>query len=563
MHRILWTGVFVAAVAAALAAQVPASKHVYLVAEENHSYESIVGSSNMPYLNSLIEKGALATQFYADQHSSLPDYFWLTAGQAITENNETTATYDVDNLVRHILQLGLSYRAYAESLPYPGFTGLYSPPTPYLKRHVPLPYFSDMGNSPTQLQNLVSTAQMDADIKNGEEPNFAFITPDASDDIHNCPTTLAACEQRADTWLKTHIAPLLARPEFQPGGDGLLIVWTDEADLGTDNRCSATVTSGCGGRVVVTMYGPQVKQGYRSTVTYHHESLLRTMLMAMGTNANFPGASNAAVPMSDMFAPRPTVISVAAPLNGSTVLSPMQVSASASGPKPIVAMQVYVDNKLMQTVNANAVRAEIPLSTGPHYVVLQSWDSSGSYTKQPVNVTIAAPKPSIINVQSPLNNATVSTTMNVVASAAGPNRIVALQVYVDNVLKATVQSNTVNVNIPVTPGSHNVVLQSWDNQGKYFKQPLNVTAVQPQGITILAPAPGATVGSPVNVVARASAENPIVDTRIYVDNNAVYNSSSANVNTDLVLGAGSHYLVVQNWDSTGKVTKATEMVTVK
>jgi hypothetical protein len=47
-------------------AQVPRSQHVYIVAEENHSYEHLVGSASMPYLNSLLAKGTTATQFYAD-----------------------------------------------------------------------------------------------------------------------------------------------------------------------------------------------------------------------------------------------------------------------------------------------------------------------------------------------------------------------------------------------------------------------------------------------------------------------------------------------------------------
>ena len=36
-----------------LAAQVPKSNHVVIVLEENHSYSSVIGSSSMPYLNSL------------------------------------------------------------------------------------------------------------------------------------------------------------------------------------------------------------------------------------------------------------------------------------------------------------------------------------------------------------------------------------------------------------------------------------------------------------------------------------------------------------------------------
>ena len=55
-------------------AQVPRSKHVYIVAEENRSYEHIVGSASMPYLNSLINKGGLATQFYSNQQESVASH---------------------------------------------------------------------------------------------------------------------------------------------------------------------------------------------------------------------------------------------------------------------------------------------------------------------------------------------------------------------------------------------------------------------------------------------------------------------------------------------------------
>ena len=41
-------------------AQVPQSRHVWVVTEENHSYEHIVGSIYMPYLNSLLAKGGTA-----------------------------------------------------------------------------------------------------------------------------------------------------------------------------------------------------------------------------------------------------------------------------------------------------------------------------------------------------------------------------------------------------------------------------------------------------------------------------------------------------------------------
>ncbi len=369
--------------------QVPRSRHVYIVAEENRSYEEIVGSRNMPYLNSLLARGATATEFYANEHGSLENYFWVTAGQRITHDNSTTLTFNVDNIERHLLTNGMTFKSYAQSLPFAGFTGLFS--GAYLKRHAPLIYFTDMADS-SLIRNHDSTTVMAGDIANRTLPDFAFITPDGDHDMHNCAATPAPCLQTADTWLKENIGPLLASPPFQPGGDGLLIIWADEADLGTDNRCSATVPSGCGGRILVAMIGPQVKAGFKSVTTYHHQSVLRTMLEALGTTANFPGAAETAQDMAEFFKPsgaRPSgAVTVLAPTSGTVPGSPVHAVATASAENPITAMSIYVDNQLVHMVKANNVDTNVSMTTGTHSVVFQAWDSKGNVFKAPRTITV-------------------------------------------------------------------------------------------------------------------------------------------------------------------------------
>jgi phosphatidylinositol-3-phosphatase len=369
-------------------AQVPSSHHVYLVALENKSYEHLVGSSDMPYLNSLFKKGTLATQFYANQHNSITDYFLVSSGTVPTTNQNTTSTYDVNNLVRRLMSLGLTYKVYAQSLPYTGYAGVSS--GAYLKRHTALPYYTDMGNSSNEMQKLVSTSRLTTDTQNESLPNFGFITPDKYHDMHDCPNGLSACEQLADGFLKSYIAPILATPAFQAGGDGILIIWSDEADLTGDNRCSATVSSGCGGRVAVAMVGPKVKVGYRSTATYHHENLLKTVLMAMGTTSNFPGLSSKASPMSDFFsssAPSASGIVISSPANGSTVSSPVHVVAKSSQTK-ITATKVYVDGTSKYSTSGTSVDTYISIASGSHRITVKNWDSSGEITSSVVNITV-------------------------------------------------------------------------------------------------------------------------------------------------------------------------------
>ncbi len=371
-------------------AQVPRSKHVYIVAEENRSYEHIVGSASMPYLNSLINKGGLATQFYANQHGSLENYFWVTAGQKITDNNSTTAVFNVDNIERHLLTNGMTFKSYAQSLPYAGFTGLFS--GAYMKRHAPLPYFTDMANS-SLLMHHVSTTVMAQDIANGTLPNFAFITPDGDHDMHNCGTNLGACLWTADQWLKSNIGPLLATAPFQPGGDGVLIIWADEADLSTDNRCSATVLTGCGGHIVVAMIGPQIKAGFKSVTTYHHPSVLRTMLEALGTTANFPAAANTAPDMREFFKSNTGtasagLVQVSSPTSSIVTGPGVSLAASATASNPITFMRIYVDSVSVASASTSKIGATVSMSKATHSVVFQAWDGKGNVYKAARTITV-------------------------------------------------------------------------------------------------------------------------------------------------------------------------------
>ena len=373
-------------------AQVPRSNHVYIVAEENRSYERVVGSAAMPYLNSLLAKGAVATQFYSNEHGSLENYLILTSGQYLTHNNETLAVFNVDNIERHLLTNGMTFKSYAQSLPYAGYTGLYS--GAYMKRHAPLPYYTDMANS-SLIKNHVSSTELAKDIANGTLPNFGFITPDGNNDMHNCGADLNVCFATADNFLKNTIGPLLASAPFQPGGDGVLIIWADEADLGTDNRCSATVSTGCGGHILVAMIGPQVKAGYKSTTNYHHQSVLRTVLEAMGTTANFPAAANTAPDMREFFkgntgttGTTTGVVQVSAPTT-STVTGPsVSLAASATGPNPITFMRIYVDNVSVASASTSKIAATVSMSKAAHSVVYQAWDSNGNVYKTARTITV-------------------------------------------------------------------------------------------------------------------------------------------------------------------------------
>ncbi|MGA9768285.1 MAG: alkaline phosphatase family protein, partial [Blastocatellia bacterium] len=294
-------------------AVVPQLGHVFILVEENHSYSSVIGSSMMPYLNSLAARYGLAANYFANTHPSIGDYFWLTTGQVITNNSNFAGTVSEDNIVRQLVAAGKTWKSYAESLPAVGYTG--TDQYPYVKRHNPFAYFTDVINSPAQAGKLVPFSQFGTDLTNNQLPDYSFIIPNQYNNAHDCPQNLPSCTDAdklaaADNWLSTNIAPLIASPAFQQ--DGLLVIVFDES-IDAD-------TAGGGGQVAALVISPRAKPGYRSTTFYQHQSVLRMTAEALGLTS-FPGAAATAPNMLDLFdtstSPAPAISSIS-PNSGTT-----------------------------------------------------------------------------------------------------------------------------------------------------------------------------------------------------------------------------------------------------
>jgi phosphatidylinositol-3-phosphatase len=305
--------------------------HVVVVAFENHSYETVVGISSAPYFNSLIASYGLATNNYANGHDSLSQYWWMLDGTNAcggTCNGDPTNTVaTADSIIREVINSGQSWKQYTESLPFRGdlvetsSSGISFGGGTYYSRHSPAIFLSDVrqgvpgngNNSSTycsgepngydstkQACNVVNFADANngfiADLNAGRLPNFSLIIPNGCDDAHDCSFSTT------DSWMKTNIGALLNKSWFQPGGDGLLILWFDEGSLsgftaacGTtahaDNRSSSTSCSGGGGRTAVVVVAPDLKAAnYKSSVYYQHPSVTHTACNALGISTPSPAA---------------------------------------------------------------------------------------------------------------------------------------------------------------------------------------------------------------------------------------------------------------------------------
>ncbi|HEY7404582.1 MAG TPA: alkaline phosphatase family protein [Candidatus Angelobacter sp.] len=371
-----------------LHAQIPAASHVVIVLEENQSYSAVIGSPSMPYLNSLATQNGLATEYFANAHPSIGNYFMLTAGQLVTSNDSLNSTIDVDNIVRHLLTAGKTWKSYAESLPSVGYTG--GDRYPYVRHHNPLSYFSDVVNSSVQKLNLVPFSEFAADLANNRLPSYSFVTPNQNHNTHDCPTGPTGCTNAqklatADGWLKNNIGPLLNNVEFQQSG--LLVIVFDEG--------FSTDTAHGGGHVAAVVVGPKVKKGAKSTALYQHQNVLRTMLDALGVKS-YPGVAASSADMADLFgagasgvcAASGTGVTVCSPATRSTDASPVHFAAAAASSHPITAMRIYIDNVSKYTTNANSINTSIAVGSGTHSVAVQAWDSSGAVFKSSLTIHV-------------------------------------------------------------------------------------------------------------------------------------------------------------------------------
>ncbi len=527
-------------------AQIPQSKHIWIVTEENHSYEEVVGNSSMPYFNALARSYGLATQYYSVQHNSLSALMWLVAGQKVTDDGNPQGCFDVDNIVRRLIAQQSTWTAYEEDLPYPGFQGLSY--DNYVRRHNPLIDFMDSCTDKEEV-NSVPFTQLAKDIHDDSTPNYAYITPNLLDDAHN--GTL----QEADQWLSEHIPPILEGSAFQPGGDGLMFIVFDEGELdgSPDDRCAANIPTGCGGRIATLVIGPQVRPAFQSGVLYSHYNLLSTVCAAMEMQG-CPGAGQLALPMSDFF----NTVRIKTPFQNSSVASPVHIAADTNNDSNVFAMQIYVDGQLKYKANGNSLDTLLPISLGQHLVVAQSWDTAGGIHKRAINVTV---QQEAVVVTTPQPNAVVASPVAIVASGGGLHKVDTMQVYVDNALQYQVNGSTVNTQLTMSPGRHYVVAQAWSSGNTVAKTGFNVTVAKPS-VSIVSPQPNSHVYSPVPLLGTTTNPAQVYAVQAYIDNVLSYQYTGTGIQAAVAVPVGPHSIVLQSWDQNKGIYKTSENITV-
>jgi len=238
-------------------------RHVLVIVMENHTAAQIFGSPKTPYITRVARSCGRAVDYRAVTHPSLPNYLAMTAGSTggITTDCNACRT-NVPSIFRQLARRGRAWRGYAESMPSPC---LRADSGRYLMRHNPAVYFHHLRGTCRTSDLPMGTPAAGAlrhALRTNALPAYAFVTPDACHDMHDCPKSVG------DAWLQSWLPMILANTAYRNGR--MAVFLTFDEGIGTNQRVAT---------IVLSRY---VGAGTVSHAHFTHYSLLRTTENLLG-----------------------------------------------------------------------------------------------------------------------------------------------------------------------------------------------------------------------------------------------------------------------------------------
>ncbi len=230
---------------------------VFTIVFENKSRDTVMAQA--PFFAELARTYTEATDYRYAQHPSLPAYIMMTSGTTRGITDDTGRILDgTDNLGSQLTAAGIPWRAYGEGMPAPcsrSYRGRYMP------RHMPFVYYRDVLDNGCAEHVVPMEGNFAADLA-ADRYKYVWITPDACNDMHDCPVAVG------DAWLRGVMAQIMASPGYQRGG--VVFILFDEGE-GGDSQLGALIVS------------PLLKEpGQPFTATVGHASYLATVEDLLG-----------------------------------------------------------------------------------------------------------------------------------------------------------------------------------------------------------------------------------------------------------------------------------------
>jgi hypothetical protein len=199
-------------------------RKILVIMEENHSIQQIF-PSGMPYLWSLAQRYAYATDWSDVSHPSLPNYLAIFGGSDFNNPQDCApgpgCSYPGPSVFGQALARGETAKAYQESMPQPcdqGFVGTYD------VNHNPWAYFPSEAASCRAHDvpaGAPASGALASDVHGGALPTIGLLTPNLQHDGHD------GTPAQADAWLRTWMPVLMSGPDWRSGRLAIVVVFDE------------------------------------------------------------------------------------------------------------------------------------------------------------------------------------------------------------------------------------------------------------------------------------------------------------------------------------------------
>lgn len=261
--------------------------HVTVVIFENKTLPKIIGNTkDAPYLTSLAQACAYATNMHHMTTTSLTNYIALTSGytghaggkEVLITGTKLPRVWPQDS-VSIFEAMGSNAREWAESMPSNCFMG--NSGDLFEVGHTPFQYYTR-----TQ-KTLCPMYALPLGSHNAMSAKFNLVIPNRVNIMHGTSTTTTASQriQDGDRWASAFIPSLLATPEYA-GGKSAVIITFDEGDSKSS-------------QIPFIVISPYTRAGGTTSVAYNHYSTLAGVQQMLGVSpllghAGDPGVNSIA-----------------------------------------------------------------------------------------------------------------------------------------------------------------------------------------------------------------------------------------------------------------------------
>ncbi len=163
-------------------------------------------------------------------------------------------------------------------------------------------------------------------------------------------------------------------------------------------------------------------------------------------------------------------VKVCLPAAGSSVNSPVTISAAAAGRARITGMRAYANGVNVASSTSATLSAQVALANATYTLVVKAWDSTGAIYQTTETFTVGPAttcSTSVVGVKicSPAAGSSVTSPVQISAASKGTNTITGMKAYANGISVASSTNGTLNAKATLAPGTYTLVVKGWESTG--------------------------------------------------------------------------------------------------